>query len=237
LDSLGPIEDKVPPLTSELNNPAIEPIARRYDEIRYQLLSYNYTLAWQARETGLPFMRALWLHYPQDIQASKLGNQYLWGRDLLVAPVFEKAATSREVYLPDGEWYDWWTGERQSGGRSVTRKVDLATMPIYVRAGAILPVDPIRQHTEEKVHAPLTIRVYQGADGDYAMYEDDGKSLGYLKGDFILTKFHWDDAGAVLDIQRSKPEALSLRIELLPAGRVKAVEITDQPVKVDFSKD
>lgn len=231
-----------PPLASELNNPAIEPIVKRYAELRYQLLSYNYTLAWQARETGLPFMRALWLHYPNDKKASARGSEYLWGRDLLIAPVFEKGATTRELYLPPGSWYDWWTREAQSGGHSIRRNVDLATMPIYVRAGAIIPVDPIRQYSGEKVDAPLTLRIYRGEDGDYTLYEDDGESLTYLKGDAVLTRFRWNDEAATLTIQRRKPRADSrvsatrfLRIEILPEGAVKHVECTDKPLKVVFS--
>src|SRR6185436_12495706 len=124
-------------LASELNNPNIEPVAKKYSELRYQLMPYTYTLAYEARDSGLPLMRAMWLHYPEDEKVRALGTQYMWGRDLLIAPVFEKGATTRSVYLPKGEWYDWWTNAKQTGGQTVSRPVDLATMPIYVRAGAI----------------------------------------------------------------------------------------------------
>ena len=134
-----PPDDRRNILQSEMNNPAIEPVAKKYAELRYQLLPYTYTLAWEARDTGMPLMRAMWLHYPDDARARGLGTQFMWGRDLLVAPVFTKGATSRDVYLPGGEWYDWWTNAKSAGGQTVTRQVDLATMPIYVRAGAIIP--------------------------------------------------------------------------------------------------
>lgn len=241
LDKLGPIEDKEPPLLEELNNPAIEAITRRYLELRYQLLSYNYTLAWEARESGMPFMRALWLHYPQDEKAYGIGSEYLWGRDLLIAPVFEKGANSRELYLPEGAWYDFWTGKKVAGGATIKRTVNLSTLPIHVRAGAILPLDPIRQYTSEKVDGPLTIRVYRGADGDYTLYEDDGESLAYLKGDAIRTKFIWSDAAGTLEIQRSAPvpgstlpASRTLRIELHPEGKVKTIECGTEPLKVDL---
>ena len=156
-----------------MNNPAIEPIAKKYIELRYQLLSYNYTLTWEARETGMPMMRSLWLHYPKDKQARSIGDQYLWGRDMLIAPVYEKGATTRDVYLPAGKWYDWWTGKLETGGRTVQRAVDLATMPIYVRAGAIVPVDPIRQYTGQKVDEPTTLKIYRGANGNYTLYDDE----------------------------------------------------------------
>ena len=111
-----PPDDRRNILQSEMNNPAIEPVAKKYAELRYQLLPYTYTLAWEARDSGLPLMRAMWLHYPDDVRARGLGTQFMWGRDLLVAPVFTKGATSREVYLPKGDWYDWWTNEK-AGGR------------------------------------------------------------------------------------------------------------------------
>ena len=130
------------PPQSEMNNAAIEPITRKYAELRYQLIPYTYTLAREARDTGMPLMRALWLHYPEDERARGIGSEYLWGRDLLVAPVFKKGLETREVYLPAGVWYDWWSNERHTGGQTVTREVDLSIMPIYARAGAIIPFDP-----------------------------------------------------------------------------------------------
>ncbi len=103
------------PLLSEMNNQTIEPVCKKYDQLRYQLIPYTYTLAAEARDTGLPFMRALWLHYPDDEKVRDMGSEYLWGRDILVAPVFTKGATTRDVYLPQGQWYDWWTNA--GGGR------------------------------------------------------------------------------------------------------------------------
>ncbi|MCW1921831.1 DUF5110 domain-containing protein [Luteolibacter arcticus] len=240
LDSLGPVEDKEPPKLSELNNPAIEPIVRKYAELRYQLLSYNYTLAWQARETGLPMMRALWLHYPGDAKARGIGSEYLWGRDLLVAPVFEKGATSRDIYLPEGQWYDFWSGELQQGGRSINRTIDLATMPIYAKAGAILPLDPVRQYTGEEVKEPLTIRIYRGTDGSALLYHDDGSSNGYLKGESSVTSLKWDDQAAKLTIEpRISPDhrltqPQKLRIELVPGGKEKQVEYSGEALAIDF---
>src|SRR5438128_6702380 len=143
----GPIETNLKPDPAELHNAEVEPICRKYLELRYRLLPYNYTLVREACDGGLPPMRALWLHYPNDPQAVKLGNEYLWGRDLLVAPVVQKGAQSRRLYLPAGTWYDWWTGESLAGQRWIERAVDLATMPLYARAGAIVPLDPVRQFT------------------------------------------------------------------------------------------
>ena len=207
LSERGPLESNTPPLETSMNDPSVEPVVKRFAELRYQLLSYNYTLAWEARETGLPMMRAMWLHFPEDERARGLGNQFLWGRDLLVAPVFERAATQRQVHLPRGDWYDWWTKEKLPGQQTVTRDVDLATMPIYVRAGAILPFDPIRQFTAQAVETPLTLLVHTGANGTYTLYEDDGISLDYLQGESAKTRFDWDDNSSTLVIESEGPAA------------------------------
>ncbi|MEW6156860.1 MAG: TIM-barrel domain-containing protein [Verrucomicrobiota bacterium] len=205
----GPIEHpaRQHPPASELHNPAIEPICRKFLELRYRLLPYNYTLARNACDTGLPMMRALWLHYPDDAEAVKLGNQYLWGRDLLVAPVVEKNAAKRRVYLPDGPWLDWWTGQKHAGRQWIEREVDLATLPLYVRAGAIVPLDPIRQFTAEQVSEPTTLRIHPGANGLFTLYDDDGQSLGYRDGSdtrIVWIRFRWDDVARRLTIERDE---------------------------------
>ena len=108
----GPVESRPLPNPRELHNAEVEPICQKYLNLRYQLMPYTYTITREARDTGLPLMRALWLEYPRDAEAAKLGDEFLWGRDLLVAPVTEKGATSRRIYLPPGDWFDWWSGEK-----------------------------------------------------------------------------------------------------------------------------
>ena len=236
-----PPEDRRNILLSEMNNPAIEPVAKKYAELRYQLLPYTYTLAWEARDSGLPLMRAMWLHYPDDARARGLGSQFMWGRDLLVAPVFTKGATSREVYLPAGDWYDWWTNAKSAGGRTVTREVDLATMPIYARAGAIIPVDPVRQYTGEPVTEPTTLRVYRGADGEYTLYEDDGISQDYVKARGTWTRIAWNDRAKQLTIEPGAPKGATsvsarraFRVLLLPEGTTRDVTYTGSRIRVTF---
>jgi alpha-glucosidase/alpha-D-xyloside xylohydrolase len=222
-----------------MNNPLIEPVVKKYDELRYQLLPYNYTLAYQARLTGMPFMRALWLHYPDDTISRRLGSEYLWGRDLLIAPVFEKGAAHRTLYLPKGVWYDWWTGLSQPGGRWITRDVDLSIMPIYVRAGAILPVDPVRQYTDQPTTEPTTLRIYPGANGEFTLYEDDGISLDYLKGSGVLIHCIWDDQQRVLHLQApggyaGKPVQQTFRVRLMTSSAEKKVMYKGESVSVRF---
>src|SRR5204862_7186926 len=129
---------------------ASEPMCKKYLELRYQLMPYLYSAVKETCDTGVPIIRALWLHYPDDAGAVARGDEYLFGRDILVAPVVEKGATSRSLYLPRGTWYDFWTREKMEGGREITRNVDLETIPLYVRAGAVIPMGPVKQYTWEK---------------------------------------------------------------------------------------
>jgi alpha-glucosidase (family GH31 glycosyl hydrolase) len=228
-------------LASEMNNPAIEPVARQYDELRYRLMPYTYTLAREARDSGLPLMRPLWLHYPDDARARGLGDEFLWGRDLLIAPVYTKAATSRQVYLPQGDWYDWWTHARTTGGRPVTREVDMATMPIYVRAGAIIPLDPVRQYTSQPVSEPTTLQVFPGADGQYTLYDDDGISQEYLSGKGSWIRMTWGDRARQLTIEPGAPRGTTnvaidraFRIVLMPDGTPKDVTYSGKRVRMAF---
>jgi alpha-glucosidase (family GH31 glycosyl hydrolase) len=188
------------PDASQLHNPQVEPICRKYLELRYRLLPYLYSVVREGATTGLPIMRALWLHYPDDPRAVACGDQYLWGRDILVAPVVERGATSRSVYLPRGAWYDFWTAERVEGGREITRPVDLETMPLYVRAGAILPLGPLKQYTGEKVDQPCSMWLHAGEDSAFLLYEDDRRSFNYRKGEWMGIEMTWQDARRTLTL-------------------------------------
>jgi len=243
LADMGDLEGQSePPLESEMNNTAIEPIARQYANLRYQLIPYTYTLAREAYDTGMPFIRALWLHYPDDLAVRGIGDQFLWGRDLLIAPVYTKGAASRDVYLPSGQWYDWWTMASEAGGRAVTRNVDLATMPIYVRAGAIIPFDPLRQYMDEPVDGPTRIKVFSGADGEFTLYEDDGISLDYLENRGTWTRIAWNDDARRLTIEATPPAGTvnldqgsrTFVVELLPGGETTTVEYDGQRAEVTF---
>jgi alpha-glucosidase/alpha-D-xyloside xylohydrolase len=237
----GPIETNLKPDPAELKNAEVEPICKKYLELRYRLLPYNYTLAREACDTGLPLIRALWLHYPSDPVAVKLGNEYLWGRDILVAPVVTKGATERAVYLPEGEWYDFWTNEKRDGKREVVRKVDLATMPLYVRAGAILPLDPVRQYTSQVTDEPTTIRIYPGHDGEFRLYEDDGKSLDYTTGKFTRIQLKWDDKTKRFVIEPDGDAGFAVGernfvVEVVGVEKPQIVKYAGKRVEVGFGK-
>jgi len=181
------------PDESELHNAAVEPICRKYLELRYRLMPYLYSTVRECCHAGMPIMRALWLHYPDDPAAVARGDEYLWGRDILVAPVTEQGSKSRRLYLPRGLWYDFWTEEKIAGGREIERAVDLETMPLYVRAGAIIPSGPVKQYTSEKIDAPLTLQIYPGADGSFLLYEDDGSTFNYRWGEWTGMQMTWNN--------------------------------------------
>jgi alpha-glucosidase (family GH31 glycosyl hydrolase) len=226
------------PSPEELRDPTIEPICRKYLELRYELMPYIYSAMKETCETGLPMMRALWLNYAEDREAVGRGDEYLFGRDLLVAPVVEKGATSRAVYLPHGTWYDWWTGEKHEGGREITRRVDLSTLPLYVRAGSVVPTGPVKQYTAEVVDGPLTLTVFDGANGASSVYEDDGESFDFRKGEFMRMQMQWDDGARRLGIRLGRGSrmlrsaGIALEVRLVGSDRRKKVVFKGEPLSV-----
>jgi alpha-glucosidase/alpha-D-xyloside xylohydrolase len=208
----------------ELHNPDVEPICKKYLELRYRMLPYIYTAMRETHETGMPMIRALWLHHPDDPAAAARGDEYLWGRDILVAPVFEKGATSRKLYLPRGTWYDFWTEEKIEGGREIERKVELSTIPLFVRAGTVLPLGPVKQYSDEPVNEPLTLVVYPGVNGKTTLYEDDGKTFNYRRGEFMKVEMNWMDANRRLTLRLSPGSRM-----LAPNRRPLVIRIAGQP--------
>jgi alpha-glucosidase/alpha-D-xyloside xylohydrolase len=226
------------PDASELRNERVEPIVRKYLELRYRLLPYTYSAAKDCTRTGLPLIRALWLHYPDDAAAVKRGDQYLWGRDILVSPVVEKGATSRRLYLPRGNWFDFWTEDVIDGGREIDRPVDLETMPLHVRAGAILPLAPVREYVEQRVDAPTTLVVYPGANGAYQIYEDDGRTFDYRKGEWMGIDVSWSETGRRLALRLAPgsrmlpPQKRQFSVRLAGSKEARTLEFDGTPVEV-----
>lgn len=219
---------------AELHNPQVEIICRKYLELRSRLMPYLYSAVRDTCDTGLPIMRALWLHYSADPEAVRRGDEYLWGRDILVAPVVEKAATSRRLYLPRGQWIDFWTEEAVDGGRELDRSVDLATLPLYVRAGAVVPMGPVRQYVDEPTIEPLSLVVYPGADGTSEWFEDDGRP----NGESMRVRMSWRNAARTLEVALASgsrmrpptPRRLDLRVS--GASMVKSITFDGKPTSV-----
>jgi alpha-glucosidase/alpha-D-xyloside xylohydrolase len=223
-----------------LHDTRVESICRRYMELRSRLMPYLYTAVRDGAETGMPVMRALWLHYPDDASAVSRGDEYLWGRDLLVAPVVEQGATSRRVYLPNGTWYDWWTEAQVEGGREIETRVDLATTPLFARAGAVIPMGPVKQYMSEKPDNPIALVVFPGADGTSTWYEDDGESFAYRKGEWMRVMLDWHDASRRLTLRLApgsrtlSPMPRTIHVRLAGTQTVRTVEFTGRPTAVRF---
>lgn len=166
----------------------VEQICREYIELRYQLLPYLYTLFWEAATTGAPILRPLLYHFPNDPQITQLYDQVMLGPSLMAAPVLRPGVEYRSVYLPEGTWFDWWTGERLAGGTHILAPAPLERMPLYVKAGAVIPLAPVMQHVKEIPMEQLRLKVWPGI-GEWMLYEDDGESFEYETGAWATTTY------------------------------------------------
>lgn len=180
--------------------PQVEGILRQYDELRYRLLPYIYSAAWGVTNRGESLMTALPLVFPNDPSLRETGDQFLFGASMLIAPVVEAGARERKVQLPAGEnWVDFWTGRNLAGGQTITAEARLEQMPIYVKAGSILPLGPVTQSAAE-VEDPIEIRIYSGKDTDFLLYEDRGDGYAYENGEHATIPLHWDDRRRTLTL-------------------------------------
>jgi alpha-glucosidase len=181
---------------------------RKYLKLRYRLMPFLYTTMEEAHRTGVPLFRPLLLNYQTDESAFNLDNQFMVGADLLAAPVLKPDQTSRLVYLPAGVWHDFWTGKKYAGGKTYRVDAPLETMPLFVRGGAILPSGPDMNWTSEKAVDPITFSIYPDADGQAAatLYEDDGASPNYQRGQFRRTTVQAAQQGGVWMINLNAPQ-------------------------------
>jgi len=223
-----------------------EALNRRAIELRYELLPHIYNVMREASLTGVPALRPLLLEFPDDPNTYGMEDQFMFGADLLVAPVLREGATEREVYLPKGDWFDYWTGQRHAGGGRIRMPVTLASIPIFVRAGAVLFSQPVVQHTGEMPGQPLRVRVYPGLQREATFYEDDGETLEHTRGGSALRHVRYDAAdprrhtveiGAPSGAYRPAPRSLEVSIRwdgeparvLLGNGQVVPRVASDAP--------
>jgi alpha-D-xyloside xylohydrolase len=178
-----------------------EPILEKYLRLRYELLPYTYSQAYRSYLTGAPYMRALFMDFPDDGKVADIGDEYMYGPAFLVAPVTEQGATSRMVYLPAGtDWYNYWTNEKVHGGQSIQVSAPIDVLPLFVKAGSIVPtgeqIDSTAQQQKIK-----QVKVYAGANAEFSLYDDDGLTYAYESGQGKVTQLHWDDAAGRLSQQ------------------------------------
>lgn len=181
-------------------------IFKKYDRLRYRMIPYIYSEAWNMHNTGMPMMRALVLEYQDDINVYDISDQYLFGRNLLVAPVTTKGAQTRTVYLPEGTWYHYWSGKEYEGKSHYNIVTPLEELPIFVRAGGIIPK---RNNIDQLGEAPadtLTLEIFPGGNSSYDIYDDDGTSKDYEQGEYALTEITSQDDDERTVIAIHQPE-------------------------------
>jgi alpha-D-xyloside xylohydrolase len=170
-----------------------EPILSKYLRLRYQLLPYTYSVAYNSYQTGAPYMRALFMDFPADPKASDIPDEYMYGPAFLVAPVTEQGATHRSVYLPAScDWYNYWTSQRLHGGQTIVVDAPIDTLPLFVRAGSIVPLGS-EVLSASRAQTITSIRVYPGGNGNFTLFQDDGQTYEYEKNGGSITKLIWDE--------------------------------------------
>ncbi|MEO6520298.1 MAG: TIM-barrel domain-containing protein [Mucilaginibacter sp.] len=180
-------------------------VQEKFINLRYTLLPYLYSTAWNVTHHSGCFIRALSSEFNTDKQGFENNSEYLFGRSFLVAPVTDKGAKSWPVYLPLGAtWYDFWTGEPIPGGKTIDRATPLDMIPLYVKAGSIVPWGPKVQYTTEKKWDDLQIRIYPGADAHFTLYEDENDNYNYESGKYTEVMFHWNNESRTLTISKKK---------------------------------
>lgn len=217
-----------------------EGINRKTLELRYRLLPYLYNAFYQSTETGIPIMRALLLDYPDDEKAmaptpDQQNNEFLFGDDLLVAPVVKEGRTERTVYLPKGTWYDFWTDKQYLGPACITANAPIDRIPLFIKGGAIIPTRQNVEYVEQAPINPLTFEIYPEGNSSRSYYEDDGVSFAYRKGVFLLEHISLDQHGDSVRLEISSHEG-----SYVPPSRSLLFKIHGQailPTDVTFGNE
>jgi alpha-D-xyloside xylohydrolase len=215
----------------------VYPTLLAFDKLRYRLLPYIYSLAWKVTSEDATIQRPLVMDFREDRATWEIGDEFLFGPEILVSPVTKEHATQRAVYLPAGTvWYDFWTGERAAGGVEVNQAAPIERIPLNLRAGSILPLGPAIEYARQAAD-PVELRIYPGANGDFNLYEDEGDSYRYERGAHSIIPLHWDDAARMLTIgarEGSYPGMAAghtFNVVIVAAGHGAGAEPTQTPDK------
>ena len=221
----------------------VEPILISYDKLRYRLMPYIYSLAWRVTNEDYTIQRPLLMDWRTDAKTRDIGDQFMFGPSILVNPVLAPNATHRTVYLPESPaWYDFWTGASQPGGQEIDAIAPLDRIPLYVRAGSILPLGPEIQYASEKPAGPIELRIYRGADGTFNLYQDAGDGYDYEKGAHTTIPFRWSESTRTLSIGNREgaysemPAHIQINIVWVSAGHGSGLAAVANPDKtVEYS--
>lgn len=179
----------------------VKPVLLKYDRLRYRLMPYIYSLAWRVHNEDYTIQRPLVMDWREDPKTWNISDEFMFGSAFLVNPVLEQGATHREVYLPPApDWYDFWTGASVRGGQKIQAEAPLDRMPLFVRAGSIIPFGPEIEYADEKPNGPIELRIYPGADGSFNLYFDEGDNYGYEKGAHATIPIKWSQHNKVLTL-------------------------------------
>lgn len=206
--------------------------------LRYKLLPYIYSTSWDVSNNNGTFMRPLIMDFAADTKTHEIGNEYLFGRSFLVAPVTQYKAKTWPVYLPQGsDWYNFWTNEFHKGGQTVTADTPVDIVPLYVKSGSIVPFGPKVQYSTEKKWDELEICIYPGSDGEFLLYEDENDNYNYEKGSYSTIKFKWNDASKTLTIEGREGNfsgmLKSRKFKIIVAGSNQAIaDGLAKPIKI-----
>jgi alpha-D-xyloside xylohydrolase len=216
----------------------VEPTLIRYDKLRYRLMPYIYSLAWKVSSEDYTIQRPLVMDWRTDEKTWNVGDEFMFGPAILVSPVLKADATHRSVYLPSSpKWYDFWTGVSTSGGKEIDAEAPLDRMPLYVRAGSILPMGPEIEYAQQNPGGPVELRIYRGADGAFNLYDDAGDSYDYEQGKHSVIPIRWNESAGLLTFgarQGSFPgmvEKRAFRIVLVAGGHGVGGDVTGKADK------
>jgi alpha-glucosidase len=220
-----------------VDGPEHEAIRKKYIETRYRLLPYIYTGMEEASRTGVPLMRPMFMEFPQEPTLATNGEEFMFGSGLLVVPKAWPFVGPYDVVLPKGDWVNYWTGERSAGGTTIKVDPPLDTLPVYVRAGTILPEQPVVQNVDEAPRGPLELKVYLGPECGGSLYMDDGNTFAYQKGEFLRTHFTCELSSGQVKVNISAPEGSyrpwfkEVRLTVFAADKVRDVSLDGKSIK------
>lgn len=208
-----------------------EEMARDFINLRYQLMPYIYSEAKNVTTKGTLLMSPLVYHYPKDKNTWEIKDQFFFGSSILVSPIIEYKARSRALYLPDGDWYNYWTNEKLEGEKEIVAKAPLNRMPLFIKAGTILPIGPKVQYTTQETNEPIKIKIYPGNDAEYTLYLDDNKSFDYEKGIFSEIVMSYSESNKSISFNKGEGEFINFE----KAPQKFVIELIGTDVSKDFS--
>jgi alpha-D-xyloside xylohydrolase len=217
----------------------VEPILIKYDKLRYRLLPYIYSLAWRVTDQDYTIQRPLVMDWRSDPKTWNLGDQFMFGPALLVSPVLKQDATQRAVYLPESPaWYDFWSGASLKGHQEIEADAPLDRIPLFVRAGSVVPFGPEIEYADESPAGPIELRVFRGADGQFDLYQDEGDTYNYEKGSHSVIPLRWSETEKTLTIGDRQgqypgmPKDLAFNIVWVTPGHGVGETVESNPDKV-----